>query len=153
VLAALIVFRTFSKESAPLSPKLVGRPRPIRKKGPAPEAKFSVRIRQAATPLYENAVPLSSFPCVFGRNQHLVHGQIQQIGAKTFANILHDHKVSREHFEIRRRDNQFFLVSRGANGAIVNQQPVPKGEQAPLSLSGITTIEVGEQTKIELQPI
>ena len=28
-----------------------------------------------------------------------------------------------------------------------------KGEQAPLSLSGITTIEVGEQTKIELQPI
>jgi hypothetical protein len=155
ILLVFGVLIVFGKASARSQTK-VGRPRPEPPELPEPpaaEAKLSVRIRQAATPLDENAIPLSIFPCVFGRDRGLKHGEIQFKEPKAFVNILHDDQISREHFEIRCRDNQFVLVSIGQNGTIVNKQPVPKGEQTLISLSGITTIEVGKQTKIELQSI
>ncbi|MCB0207997.1 MAG: FHA domain-containing protein [Anaerolineae bacterium] len=132
---------TVIKEPLPLSSQVSG-------KYPS----FSVRIRQATTSSHENVIAVNEFPCIFGRNKHLEHGQTVKNKDNLFLNILHDANVSREHFEIRERYNKLYIVSRSTNGIIVDQEAVAKGEQVPLSLVSPTLVEIGEQTKIELKP-
>lgn len=161
VLGGLMLIKIYSKDDKrapkieygrPPKNAIIKQPLPSISQVSAKYPSFSVYIRQATASRHENVIAIDEFPCVFGRNKNLEHGQTIKNEEKLFINILHDANISREHFEIRERYNTLYIASRSMNGTKVNQEMVAKGEQVPLSLVNPTLVEIGEQTKIELKP-
>lgn len=113
---------------------------------------MKIRMIQTSTPTHENVLTLNNFPCIIGRNQHFEHGEMTKVNGTGFVNIGNDLQVSRRHLEIRQRGKQFYIANHGVNKTIVNGQPIPKDDLAPLSLTQSTVVEIGEQTKLELHP-
>ncbi len=152
VMAGLVVYRVFAPDSKPTQADRVRVPR--RPKNPdVPKASaVRVRITQAATPLHENVLTINDFPCLIGRNKYLEHGALSQTDNKKFVNVRNDHQVSRQQLEIRRHGEQYTLANVGGNIAVVNGKPTAPNHSVQLSSLHPTIVEIGEQTKLELQP-
>jgi len=108
----------------------------------------SVRNASYVQPLDQE---LRHFPCVLGRNEKLVHGQVTPLGKSYYLNLLGDAKISGKHLEIKLQGGQFYVVDlESRNKTKLNGRLLEK--EIPMVVDALSELQLGPDTRLEIQP-